>query len=250
MSSHAANRRRGDTIAIEGGYQDNATYHASSPQRFWHQTRFAHSLELLKPELGDCVLDVGCGSGVFANLIAQNKGVEVTGVDANEAAITFCQKRYLNPNLNFVQCAIDEINFGKRSFDKVSFLEVIEHIYQYQAEETLDLFHGLLKPGGRLVISTPNAHSVWPFIEKAMDLLRLVPQMQNEQHVADYAPSSLKQLCERHGFKQLESRTVLLLSPWTAAVSWRLAKAIERIEQHCPVLIGCLLIASFERKAG
>jgi 2-polyprenyl-3-methyl-5-hydroxy-6-metoxy-1,4-benzoquinol methylase len=248
MSSDAVNRRKGDAIAIEGGYQDNATFHASAPQRFWHQTRFAHSLELLAPERGDCVLDVGCGSGVFSNLIARNIGVEVTGVDANKAAIAFCRKKYLNPNLNFVQCSIDEIAFGKLSFDKISFLEVIEHIYRRQAEETLDLFHELLKPGGRLVLSTPNAHSMWPVIEKTMDFLQLVPQMQNEQHVTGYTPSSLKRLCEKHGFKQLESRAVFLLSPWIAAVNWRFAKAMERLERRCPIPIGCLLIASFERK--
>lgn len=250
MSGRSAGRRTGDTVTIEGGYQDNATYRAVAPQRFWHQTRFAHSMELLAPERGNRVLDVGCGSGVFANLVAERGGIEVTGVDANEAAIEFCKKRYSNPGLRFTRSALDEIDFGARRFDRISFLEVVEHIYGHQAERALELFRGLLVPGGRLVVSTPNARSPWPLVEKVMDVLRLAPRMAGEQHVAGYAPSSLRRLCEGRGFRQLESRTVLLLSPWVAGVSWRLASAIERMERHIAVPVGCLLIASFERAEG
>jgi cyclopropane-fatty-acyl-phospholipid synthase len=247
MSSRSAGRRTGDTVVIDGGYQDNATYRGSAPQRFWHTTRFAHSLELLAPERGDKVLDVGCGSGVFANLVAERGGVEVIGVDANEAAVAFCEKRYSNPNLRFTRSALDVMVLGEQRFDRISFLEVIEHIYGHQAEETLGLFHRLLRPGGRLVVSTPNAHSPWPLVEKAMDVLRLTPRMEGEQHVAGYAPPSLKRLCEGRGFRQLESRTVLLVSPWVAGLSWRLASAIERMERRSAFPVGCLLIASFER---
>ena len=240
-------RRTGDTVAIDGGYQDNATYRARAPQRFWHQTRFAHSLELLAPRAGDRVLDVGCGSGVFASLIAERGGVEVTGVDANAAAIEFCRGKYANPHLRFVQGRVDEIDAGGERFDAISFLEVIEHVYEHQAAAILGSFRALLKPGGRLVVSTPNARSPWPLVEKAMDVLRLAPRMEGEQHVAGYGPSSLRRLCEAHGFRQIESRTILLASPWVAGLSWRLARALDRLERRAAIPVGCLLIASFER---
>jgi 2-polyprenyl-3-methyl-5-hydroxy-6-metoxy-1,4-benzoquinol methylase len=247
MEHRADRRRTGDTVAIAGGYQDNATYRGRPSQRFWHQTRFAHSLELLAPAPGDRVLDAGCGSGVFASIVAEREGVDVTGIDANEAAIAFCTRKYANPRLHFMQRAVDELDFEAQRFDKIVFLEVIEHVYRHQAEGLLGAFLRLLKPGGRLVVSTPNARSPWPVVEKAMDLLRLAPRMEGEQHVAGYSPASLRALCEGRGFRQIESRAVLLLSPWLAGVSWRLSQAIERLERRSPVPAGCLLIASFEK---
>lgn len=240
-------RRTGDTIPIGGDYQYRVSREGHAPQRFWHQERFAASLQALAPRSGDRVLDVGCGSGVFADMVASVPGTEVVGVDANAAAVAFATTTFGRDNLSFRLGMLDELDLQPASFDGISFLEVIEHVYEAQARATLASFHRLLRPGGRLVVSTPNMHSAWPVIEWLLDRSGTVPTMEGEQHVSGYHPASLQRFCEEAGFALVDSRTLFVASPWLTLVSVRLARLAHRIERASPLQVGSLLIQSFDR---
>ena len=77
-----APRRTGDTIAIDGAYQYRALTEGNPVQRFWHEAKQLVIDRFLPPEPGDFVMDVGCGSGVIANHLAE-QGAEVIAVDGN-----------------------------------------------------------------------------------------------------------------------------------------------------------------------
>jgi ubiquinone/menaquinone biosynthesis C-methylase UbiE len=241
------NIRTGDTVAIPGNYQHAAIQSGPAAQKFWHTERFTASLEALQLAPGKKLLDVGCGSGVFANMAAR-QGAFVVAVDANKDAVAYANNTFGSPRAEFVNSRVDQLNFPKAHFDRISLLEVIEHIYQSQAMELLALFRKLLAPGGRLVVSTPNIHSLWPLIEKGMDRLRLSPQMGGEQHVVGYTPGSLKQLCEAASFSQVECRTIFVASPFVAYLSQRAARTTYQLEQKVPFPLGCLIISTFESK--
>lgn len=245
-----AARRVGDAIPIPGNYQFRAAHDGRAPQRFWHQRRFAACLDMLELDGDMRVLDAGCGSGVFADLVAQHPGARVTAVDGNPAAIAFAREKYPRSNLEFRQGLVDELDFVPSSFDRISCLEVIEHIHLDQAKHMLATFHRLLRPGGRLVISTPNVRSYWPALEWTLDQLRLVPQMEGEQHVAGYHPESLRALGTGCGFRHLRTRTLFVVSPWLAVASWRLAQTAHDWEQRTGTGLGALLVQSFEAPAG
>ena len=240
-------RRVGDSIEIPGDYQFRAAYEGSAPQRFWHQMRFATCLEML--DLGNerQVLDAGCGSGVFADLVARQAGTQVKAVDGNPAAIAFARRQYPRSNLDFHLGLVDELHFAPSSFDRISCLEVIEHIHEDQAKAMLATFRQLLRRDGRLVVSTPNVRSYWPVLEWTLDHLHLVPQMENEQHVAGYHAESLPALAEACGFRHVETRTLFVGSPWVAGVSWRWAHRLHDWEQRVETRLGALLVQSFER---
>lgn len=240
-------RRLGDAIQIPGNYQFQAAFEGSAPQRFWHQTRFEVCLDMLEAGSSMRMLDVGCGSGVFADMAAAVPGMQVTAVDGNPEAIAFAQQQFSRPNLEFRQGLVDELAFERSSFERISCLEVIEHIHPEQGRAVLRTFHRLLSPGGRLVISTPNMRSYWPALEWTLDRLRLVPTMEGEQHVAGYHPRSLQALGEETGFRLVSTRTLFVLSPWVALANWRLAKALHRLEEESPMHMGTLLAQSFER---
>ena len=242
---HLLPQRSGDTIAIPGDYQYRATYHGWAPQRFWHQSRLLASVEMLSTQPDMRVLEVGCGSGVFASQVATASQARVIGVDANVRAVEFARSRFVHPNLRFEVGNLSDLRFADQSFERIALLEVIEHIYQHQALELLLALRSLLTPGGRLVISTPNALSAWPMIEWLLDHFRLVPQMKGEQHVARYHPESLRALCEPLGFRLLESRTLFVISPLVAALNWRLASRLLRVEQLGTR--GSLLLQAYER---
>ena len=242
-------RRLGDAIEIPGDYQFRAAFEGAAPQRFWHQTRFEVCLEMLDVAPSMTALDVGCGSGVFADKLAATAR-RVVAVDGNRAAVDFAARQYARPNLTFRHGLVDELDLELGSFDRIACLEVIEHVHPHQGRAAFQTFHRLLAPGGRLVVSTPNMRSYWPALEWTLDRLKLVPTMEGEQHVAGYHPKSLRSLGEETGFRLIESRTLFLLSPWAVLLGWRFAKAVHGLETSLGAPVGTLLVQTFAREPG
>ena len=100
------------------------------------------------------VLDAGCGSGYGAARLASGGARKVYGIDISAKAIDYCRASYHQNNLNFTEGDITKLNFPDCFFDTIVAFEVIEHIKEYP--KVIGEFYRLLKPSGRLVISTPN----------------------------------------------------------------------------------------------
>lgn len=99
------------------------------------------------------ILELGCGKGVFADLVnAQNK-YQITGVDIFEPYLKECRLKgkyaeIVKKNLN------EKLPFRNKSFDVVVCLQTIEHL---KKKRGLSLLEEMEKVAGNLVIvSTPN----------------------------------------------------------------------------------------------
>lgn len=240
-------RRVGDTVAIAGDYQYRALTEGPRVQRFWHDTKRWLVRRYLAPGPNDRVLDVGCGSGVVAAALADAPVRECVAVDGNPAAIAFAAQRFPRPNLRFVSGLVDELDFPAESFDACCCLELIEHIHVEQGRALLATLGRLLRPGGRLLITTPNVHSVWPLLEWTLDRLRLVPRLADDQHVAFYTHTRLARLWRDGPWSPAHRHTCCTIAPWAAAVSWPLARAIRQAEARLPW--GTLLVHVLEKRA-
>ena len=238
-------RRLGDRVAIPGDYQHRALYDGPAPQRFWHRAKLEEALALLRLGPGDRMLDAGCGSGLLAAMAAEVPGTQVLGVDANPAAIEFVSRTFVRPNLAFRQALVDELDAAPGSFDKIGFLEVIEHLSRAQGEAVLVQFARLLAPGGRLVLTTPNRRSPWPLIEWLLDHLRLVPPLAGEQHEVLYDLDELRTMGETAGLVLAEHRMIDTIAPWLA---WwpALARTVHRGEVRAIRRHGCVMVLAFE----
>jgi SAM-dependent methyltransferase len=241
------NKRVGDTVAIPGDYQYRACSDGPAPQRFWQEAKLREAERWLMPSPGDVILDVGCGSGMLSDRISKYTGVRVIGVDGNPAALEFASKTFRRPNLEFRHGLVDELGFQAESCTKIALLEVIEHIEPEQAVAMLQNFHRLLKPGGQVVITTPNAYSLWPLIEWTLDRFRLVPRLSQDQHVKLYHRRSLEDLGRYTGFTTRVSRTLNFMAPWLAAVCWPLAQRVHRLETARPQPLGSLLLMVLQK---
>jgi SAM-dependent methyltransferase len=103
-----------------------------------------------------------------------------------------------------------EINAGGEQFDVLLSLEVLEHIkdQDHSGFDDLVLFnysgakafiremHRVLRPGGKLVLTTPNACSLW-IVEETME--RRTPWL-HAPHVKEYAPNEVIGMCADAGF--------------------------------------------------
>ncbi len=115
--------------------------------------------EILHMFLGDLppgrVLDVGCGNGGFLHRM-QQLGWSATGVDFDPKAIENAQTKY-GQALTLLNTDLSKAHFPDNSFDVVTMSHVIEHVPDPVA--LLIEARRVLKPGGRLVVTTPNIQS-------------------------------------------------------------------------------------------
>ena len=80
------------------------------------------------------------------------------------AAVAFASTAYGSARVRFVLGPFERI-VDEGPFDQIYCLEVLEHLYEEQAVETLRLFARAAAPAAQLLVTTPNAHSAWPLIE-------------------------------------------------------------------------------------
>lgn len=102
---------------------------------------------------GKDVLDIACGEGYGAAIIAQ-VARSVVGMDVSAEAVSHAERSYPRPNLTFRPADARHIAAPDASFDVVSSFETLEHFYEH--EEFYAEIRRVLRPGGILVISTPD----------------------------------------------------------------------------------------------
>lgn len=221
-------RRDRDAIAIPGDYQARALESPRAAQRFWHAAKLRLIDRVAPPRPAARIADAGCGSGVIAAHLATS-GAEVIGFDSNPAAISFATSAHASGRLRFVLGPFERIA-DEGPFDQFYCLEVVEHLYQEQAIDVLRLFARAANPGAQLFVTTPNARSAWPLIEWTLDRLKLVPTLDEAQHLTAFTRRTLARAMEAAGWRVEEIGTFNGIAPFLAPISERLARAVEALE--------------------
>lgn len=162
---------------------------------FQHTSKL-YTLSLVPASPPMKVLDIGCGTGLNAGGIAA-KGHEVWGVDISPVAIErFRARGYRGEVCNLG----DGLPFSEHSFDLVFSSEVIEHVADTESF-LADIFR-VLRPGGILVMSTPNS-AFW--IYRLFGLFgKTVSELQHPGHIRFFSKASLVRLVTHAGFASVE----------------------------------------------
>jgi SAM-dependent methyltransferase len=123
---------------------------SSGPDRAQRMARLL-SVALREVSAPACIIDVGCGDGAAAGLAAQrNPGHRMIGLDWSAGSL----RRARRLGLTVVQAGIDGLPVASQAADVVIMSELIEHLVDTDA--ALDEISRVLKPGGSLLLSTPN----------------------------------------------------------------------------------------------
>ncbi len=113
---------------------------------------------------GDRVLDFGCGRGNLVIELAK-RGVCTVGVDFSKDAVQFAQSyaqqfsEEIQNRVQFVRLTMNELEFN-HEFNAIVFNQVYEHLHDWELKILIAKFKRALKPGGILVISTPNLNYI------------------------------------------------------------------------------------------
>src|SRR5262249_14249516 len=113
----------------------------------------AAAMHLRAPQNGARVLDVGCGSGVLLARM-QALGWQVEGIEVDPDGVNAARARGVQVRLG----TLEQQKFIDNYFEAVHSAHVIEHVF-----DPLSLLrecYRILKPGGTLIVLTPNIASL------------------------------------------------------------------------------------------
>lgn len=131
-------------------------------QRFTNERQTSRVARLVKravlpPDAN--VLDVGCGTGILAALLALRYG-SYTGVDFSEAMVQAARRRAEQQDLQrcefLVANAVDVMRERQAAFDSIFVLDISEHVPDDEWAAIVAAAWGALKPGGNVYLHTPN----------------------------------------------------------------------------------------------
>lgn len=115
-----------------------------------------------KWEQGTTVIDLGCGSGVFSQLIKE-RGYVTFGLDISQGIMRIGKRDY--PELAFVAGDVEHLPFADNSLPGVLLSGIVHH-FSKPEKFAAEVFR-VLKPGGRFVAFDPNRRN--PFMRLYRD---------------------------------------------------------------------------------
>lgn len=175
------------------------------------------------------IVDFGCGAGFFLEALAAAgaTGREIHGFDVSEASLEATRTRMAGVTGFAGAFGIAKAPAHARSFDLGFCLEVVEHLQDAELDAALASMHAMLKPGGRLVVTTPNEED----LSKSWILLPQTGEVIHRwQHVRTWSQATLATKLRSSGFtpEHVYACNVLSFGLKPEAIARRIGYALLR----------------------
>jgi len=163
----------------------------------WTELRLDAVRDLVDPQPGDRVLDLGCAAGAITHYLSTH-GCDPVGIDFEERAVE--KARTLFPGLRFEVADATDLPFDDASFDKAVAADFVEHIEDDVFLRMCAELRRVLVPGGTFAIYAPNPRHV---IERMKE--RDFVLAQNPTHIGLRDADHMRRVLEQGGFTVLRS---------------------------------------------
>lgn len=204
-------KRAGDLCLVEN--------HVEEAERPWREAMARERLADLRRFVDrGRLLEIGCSTGEF--LLVAGSCFDVCGVEADPGSARVTTGRGVDCRCG----ALVDAGFDPGSIDVAVLYHVIEHLRDPRHE--LRELRRLLRPGGHLVIETPDVETIW-FRLLGARWRQIIPD-----HLFFFSSATLTRLLAEEGFRVTASRHV------GKSMSVRLF--ISRIRRYSPRLAALL----------
>ena len=223
--------------------------HAFRTGRLPHTEMQDAILQLAAIQANEVALDFGTGRGEVTLQAAQRARLAI-GVDYSAAALSHTRRTKalvdssVAARARFIRAGAGALPLQSSSVDVVLMLDVIEHLDPEEVAATLAEFHRILRPGGRVLIHTPNRLEydvAWPywgyFVSAGVRLLtgRRPAISRNKRteperrfHINEHSGRQLREVLKAVGFQQV-SVTPCTFFGWPL---WSVSGLYVRVGQY------------------
>lgn len=139
------------------------------------------------------LLEVGAGDGYFLHT-AREAGLKVAGVELSAPRVARAKEWF---DIELFAGDVHHAPFPTGSFEVAAMFQLLEHLHDPDA--VLRRVRTLLKPGGMLIVSTPNALA-YARKKRSVDTWRI------PRHLFFFTPRTLVRLVESCGFRPIETK--------------------------------------------
>jgi SAM-dependent methyltransferase len=150
-------------------------------------------------------VDIGCGPGDLIRFLTE-RGIHAWGTDQSPASVEALNGR-LGGNPHFKGAVVGTDALPDGIADTAFMVEVVEHLDDNALAAAMAAAHRLLKPGGHLVVTTPN--------DERLDASKLLcPEcgavFHRMQHIRSWSAGSLSAAVGKYGFERRSAEATTL----------------------------------------
>ena len=185
-----------------------------------------------KIRIGGAV-DIGCGHGDLMDILMK-RGHEVFGIDQSPATVEQVQRRFAGRK-GFKGAVRDDggIALPDESADTAFMVEVVEHLDDRALANLLREAHRIVRPGGHLVLTTPNEENLRGFESMCPECGCIFHRV---QHVRSWSATSLTEHVRRFGFEPVSAKATVL-APFTGPMGFAYRTAYRLVRKRNPHLV-------------
>jgi 2-polyprenyl-3-methyl-5-hydroxy-6-metoxy-1,4-benzoquinol methylase len=142
----------------------NQVWAASEATRVRAERRCDYMISRMGQTAGRKILEIGCGLGANAFMIARKTGAEVLGTDLCVPFIQKAREKFSLPNLRYEVHDFHCVHpLEAETYDCILGNGILHHLY-HKLDDALVKIQHLLKPGGRIVFLEPNICNPYVFL--------------------------------------------------------------------------------------
>ena len=145
------------------------------------------------------LLDIGCGPGLFLELVKERGFTQVKGIDISSYAVDYCMNTL---KLDVEKGDLLDFNFGSETFNLITMFDAIEHLQN--PKEELTEINRILKENGILAIITPNIDALAARIVKSKwEEIQRLPE-----HLVFFSKTTIAHILKQTGFTILATKYI------------------------------------------